>query len=263
MDSGDQTILTQPRAPGWRAAGAGPVRARWLAALFAMAGCVALSACAPRRAEAPAPGPATQATRATVPAGAREFAVDPDASVVTMLVRRGGKLSGLGHVHVVTSADESGRVWFGTTPDLSGFEVRVPVDAFVVDDPAARAAAGPEFAAKVPDDARAGTRRNMLGPDVLDAARYPEIVVSSVGPLADTAPSNLRVRFVVRGAELEREVPVTARIDASAVSVQGIFKVLQSELGIKPFSIAGGAIAVADEVEVRYEIIAKPVGSAR
>jgi len=140
LDSGDQTILTQPRAPGWRAAGAGPVRARWLAALFAMAGCVALSACAPRRAEAPAPGPATQATRATVPAGAREFAVDPDASVVTMLVRRGGKLSGLGHVHVVTSADESGRVWFGTTPDLSGFEVRVPVDAFVVDDPAARAA---------------------------------------------------------------------------------------------------------------------------
>ena len=87
--------------------------------------------------------------------------------------------------------------------------------------------------------------------------------MSSVGPLADTAPSNLRVRFVVRGAELEREVPVTARVDAGAVSIQGSFKVLQSELGIKPFSIAGGAIAVADEVEVRYEIVAKAIGSAR
>jgi hypothetical protein len=198
-----------------------------------------------------------------VPAGAREFAVDPDASVVTVLVRRAGTLSGLGHVHVVTSADESGRVWFGTTPDLSGFEVRVPVDAFVVDDPAARTAAGPEFAAKVPDDARAATRRNMLGPDVLDAARYPEIVVSSVDPLANTAPPSLRVRFVIRGAELEREVPVTARIDANAISVQGSFKVRQSELGIKPFSIAGGAIAVADELEIRYEIVAKAIGSAR
>ena len=139
----------------------------------------------------------------------------------------------------------------------------MPVDAFVVDDPAARAAAGPEFAAKVPDDARAGTRRNMLGREVLNSANYPEIVVSSVGPLAETAPPTLRVRFVVRGAELEREVPVTARIDAESVSVQGTFKVLQSELGIKPFSIAGGAIAVADEIEVHYEIVAKPVGSAR
>ena len=263
MDSGYQSILTQARVPGWRRAGVGRVSRRWLAPLLASAACVALAACAPRRPEAPAPGPATQAPRATVPAGAREYAVDPDASVVTMLVRRAGKLSGFGHVHVVTSADESGRVWFGTTPDLSGFEVRVPVDAFVVDDPAARAAAGPEFAAKVPDDARAGTRRNMLGADVLDAARYPEIVVSSVGPLADTAPPQLRVRFLVRGSELESEVPVTARIDANAVSVQGSFSVLQSELGIKPFSIAGGAIAVADQVEVRFEIVARPAGSQR
>jgi len=180
-----------------------------------------------------------------------------------MLVRRAGKLSGFGHVHVMTSADETGRVWFGTTPDLSGFEVRVPVDAFVVDDPAARAAAGPEFAAKVPEDARAGTRRNMLGSDVLDAASYPEIVVSSAGPLDDTAPSKLKVRMVVRGAQLEREVPVTAHIGADLVSARGSFTVLQSELGIKPFSIVGGAIAVADEVEIHFDVVARAVGASR
>jgi YceI-like protein len=198
-----------------------------------------------------------------VPAGAREFEVDPQASVVTMLVRRAGKLSGFGHVHVVTSDGETGRVWFGAAPDLSGFEVRVPVDAFVVDDPAARAAAGPEFAAKVPEDARAGTRRNMLGSDVLDAASYPEIVVSSAGPLDDTAPSKLKVRMVVRGAQLEREVPVTAHIGADLVSARGSFTVLQSELGIKPFSIVGGAIAVADEVEIHFDVVARAVGASR
>jgi hypothetical protein len=223
----------------------------------------ATSGCAPRRPEAAAPGPATAAPRATVPAGAREYAIDPDASVVTMLVRRGGKLSTFGHVHVVTSADETGRVWFGTTPDLSGFEVRVPVDAFVVDEPAARAAAGPEFAAKVPDDARASTRRNMLGPDVLDAARYPEIVVGSAGPLPNAAPSQVAARIVVRGAMVEREVPVTARVNADSVTAHGNFAILQSELGIEPFSIMGGAIAVADEVEVRFDIVARPVGGAR
>jgi polyisoprenoid-binding protein YceI len=201
--------------------------------------------------------------RAEVPAGAREFEIDPEASVVNLLVRRAGKLSGFGHVHVVTSADETGRVWFGATPDLSGFEVRVPVEAFVVDDPAARAAAGPEFAAKVPEEARSGTRRNMLGPDVLDAARYPEIVVSSAGPLDDTAPSSLKIRIVIRGAQLEREVPVTARIGVDSVSARGSFTVLQSDLGIKPFSIAGGAIAVADEVEIRFDAMARAAGGSR
>jgi polyisoprenoid-binding protein YceI len=225
--------------------------------------CAALAGCATKRAEPPAPGPATSAPRAAVPAGAREFEVDPEASVVTMLVRRAGKLSGFGHVHVVTSDGETGRVWFGAAPDLSGFEVRVPVDAFVVDDPAARAAAGPEYAATVPEDARTGTRRNMLGPDVLDAARYPEIIVGSAGPLADTAPSKLAVRIVVRGTQLEREVPVTARIAADSVSAQGTFTILQSELGIKPFSIVGGAIAVADEVEIRFDIVARAIGSSR
>ncbi len=192
-----------------------------------------------------------------MPQGAREFAIDPAASVVAMLVRRGGKLSGFGHVHVITSGSEAGRVWLGTTPDLSGFEVRLPVSEFVVDDPQARAAAGPEFAAKVPEDARTGTRQNMLGPDVLDAARYPEVVVSSAGPLSDPPPSTLKVRIVVHGAQQEIEVPVEARVDASAMTAKGSFRIRQSDFGIKPFSIVGGAIAVEDEVEIRFEIGAK------
>jgi len=263
LEYGNHSILTQPAGRGWRVRPKGPGPNRWPALLFAAVACAALAGCATRPPEPPAPGPATSAPRAAVPAGAREFEVDPEASVVTMLVRRAGKLSGFGHVHVVTSDGETGRVWFGAAPDLSGFEVRVPVDAFVVDDPAARAAAGPEFAATVPEEARTGTRRNMLGPDVLDGAHYPEIIVGSAGPLGDTAPSKLAVRIVVRGAQLEREVPVTARIAADSVSARGSFTILQSELGIKPFSIVGGAIAVADEVEIRFDIVARSVGSSR
>ncbi len=150
LDSGDPEILTQPDARGWRGGRGRPARRRRWKFLLAGLAWLAIAACAPRRAETPAPGPATTAPRAAIPSGAREYEVDPDASVVTMLVRRGGKLSGFGHVHVVTSANETGRVWFGATPDLSGFEVRLPVNEFVVDDPAARAAAGAEFAAKCP-----------------------------------------------------------------------------------------------------------------
>jgi YceI-like domain len=199
---------------------------------------------------------------AAVPPGAREFAIDEDASVVTMLVRRGGKLSAFGHMHVVTSGSESGRVWLGTTPDLSGFEIRLPVEEFVVDDPQARAAAGPEFAANVPEDARTGTRQNMLGPDVLDAARYPEVVVGSIGVLSSLPPSTVKARIVVHGVQQEIEVPVETRIDAGAIAAKGSFRIRQSDFGIKPFSIVGGAIAVEDEVEIRFDIAAKAIAGA-
>ena len=261
MDNRDTWILTQPHDGRGRRV-TKPGHSGWYALVSTGFVCFAIAACAPRRAEAPPPGPAPTTPRAAVPAGAREYQVDPEASVVTLLVRRAGTLSGFGHVHVVTSAEETGRVWFGSTPDLSGFEIRVPVEAFVVDDPAARATAGPEFAAKVPEDARSGTRRNMLGPDVLDSARYPEIIVSSAGPLAATPPAKLRIRMVVRAGELEREIPVTARIEPDSVAARGCFTVLQSELGIKPISIMGGAVAVADEIEVRFDIVAKAIGGA-
>jgi polyisoprenoid-binding protein YceI len=258
LNSGNVSILTQRHdRRGPRQGRTGACVARGV--LIALVG-IGLASCAAQRAAAPAPQPATAPPRAAIPAGAREYQIDPEKSVVTLLVRRAGKLSNFGHVHVVTSENETGRVWFGVTPDLSGFEVRVPVNELVVDDPAARAAAGPEFAATVPEDARAGTRRNMLGPDVLDVASYPEIVVSSVGPLADSAPATLRVRLLVHGSELERQLPVDAQVSADAVTAKGSFTVRQSELGIKPFGIVGGAIAVADEVEIRFEMVAQAIG---
>jgi polyisoprenoid-binding protein YceI len=225
--------------------------------------CLAVAACAPRRPEALPPTPTPAVAQAPVPKGARVFEIDADASTVTMLVGRAGKLSSFGHLHVFTSGSETGRVWFGATPDLSGFEVRLLVSEFVVDDPQARAAAGPEYAAKVPDDARTGTRRNLLGPEVLDAANHPEVVVSSIGPIKASPPSAVNVRMVVRGAQQEQVIPVEATVSDGVVTAKGSFRIRQSDFGIKPLSIAGGVVAVADEVEVRFDIVARAVGASR
>jgi hypothetical protein len=35
---------------------------------------------------------------------------------------------------------------------------------------------------------------------------------------------------------------------------RGSFRILQSDFGIEPFSVAGGAIQVADEVAVAFEV---------
>lgn len=219
-----------------------------------------LGGCVQRRAEVPAaepvpvpPPPAAMAEDA-VPAGARVYEIDPDASVVTLRVYRAGPFARLGHNHVITSTGESGMAWVAAEPGQSGFVVRVPVAGLEVDDPAARAAAGQDFPGEVPADAREGTRRNMLRPEVLDGDRYPEIVVRAAA-LGGTWESPVaEVRITLRSETRPLSVPLAIEVQGNALVARGSFQVLQSEFGITPFSVAGGAIQVADPVEVAFEI---------
>jgi hypothetical protein len=190
-------------------------------------------------------------------ARADAWKVDPERTIVTIIVRRAGPLARLGHDHVITSAEERGRAWIGPTPADSAFELELPVERFEVDLSEPRAAAGAEFAAPVPDDARAGTRHNMLRTEVLDAAEFPLITVRSTAASGDWAQPVIRLSVTLRGATREFDVPVIVERDAATVVARGELRFNQSDFGITPFSVAGGAIQVADTLEVRFEIAAR------
>jgi hypothetical protein len=44
--------------------------------------------------------------------------------------------------------------------------------------------------------------------------------------------------------------------ESGAVAARGSLELSQSQLGLTPFSVAGGAIQVADTLEIRFELIA-------
>jgi polyisoprenoid-binding protein YceI len=223
-------------------------------ALVALAGCQS----PPQPATtAAAPAAAAVMTGPVAPsAGALAYAIDPARSVVTVVVRRAGPLARLGHDHVITSADEHGTVWLGAAPADSAFAVSLPVDRFEVDLPAARAAAGPEFSTPVPDDARAGTRQNLLRPAVLDAEAFPEITLRSAGASGDWPQSLVQIVVTLKGVERTQSVPVSITRDATGLVARGALRLRQSDFGITPFSVAGGAIQVADVLEVSFVIAA-------
>ncbi len=202
----------------------------------------------------PAPVAAAETTGSTIPSGATAYVIDPDRSIVTLRVYRAGRLARLGHNHVITSGNESGYVWTSGTPATSGFEMRVAVAELVVDDPAARAAAGLEFPGVIPDAAREGTRDNMLRAEVLDGARHPQIIVRADSLGGTWEQPTVAARVTLKGVTRMIDVrPAIAR-DAGSIVARGAFRVLQSDFGITPFSIGGGAIAVADAVDVSFEI---------
>lgn len=226
----------------------------------------AATGCGPRRAETPPPVPPLAGAPVVrpPPEGAQVLAVDADHSTVTLRVHRAGRLAKLGHNHVITSGTESGYAWTNGALAGSGFEVHVPVAALVVDDPAARAGAGPEFPGELPEAAREGTRRNMLRAEVLDGEHYPEIMVRADSLHGTWERPVVAARVTIKDHVRAIEVPLTILREPGAITATGSFRILQSDFGLTPFSVGGGALQVADEIEVSFTIRASgtpPTGS--
>ncbi len=241
----------------------GTVRASRCAALVALA---MLASCRSTTTPPTPPANASQsqsiaAAATTTGAVTRRLQIDPERTVVTVIVRRAGPLAKLGHDHVITSADEAGSVWLGSTPADSSFELTLPVDRFDVDLPAARAAAGVEFAAPVPDDARTGTRHNLLRAEVLDKEHFPTITLRTSAASGAWPQPIVRVAVTLKGVEREQEIPVVVELDADGLTARGELRLNQTDFGITPFSVAGGAIRVADTLEIRFEIAAASSGA--
>ena len=213
----------------------------------------------------PAPGPAGPQGPAAVPAAPREagiaLRVDTERSLLTILVHRGGPLARLGHNHVIAVRSLAGVVRLARERESSTFELRLAVAQFTVDEEALRALEGPDFAAPVPDDARSGTRRNMLSEALLDGEHYPDIVLRSQR-IART-PEGFQVTIAIGLKGLARSISLPVHIEESdgGLIATGETPLLQSALGLEPFSVMLGALRVEDELRVRFRVLARPAAA--
>ena len=225
--------------------------------LALLGGCRAPALRVPPAAPAQPPPSPTQAPQLGTP-----YEIVPQASLLTILVYRGGALASAGHNHVIASHDLSGTIYVPAAILDSSFEVRVPVATLTVDEAALRAQQpAAEFPADVSESAKDGTRRNMLGETLLDAQHNPEIVLRSLQLTAitgaDSGTVQAQVQSSVRGQLRTFTVPVRYRIAADgALEASGEFPLRQSELGLTPFSALLGALQVQDEMRISFRIMA-------
>lgn len=233
-------------------------RRRALRATLALAAVCAIPGCTPSPRESAAPPTVVAPTPLvpSAPATAVEHVVDRARSEVRVLTFRAGPLARLGHSHVLVSRDVTGRVALPDDAGATTFVLELPVAAFAIDEPAARAAEGPEFATvPTPQDVE-GTRRNLLGPQVLDAAAFPSLRVVGVGATGGPADYVVRARIEFRGGATPLEVPVHVERAGDELVATGEFRITQTALGLTPFSVALGALQVRDELVVRFRIVA-------
>jgi hypothetical protein len=184
--------------------------------------------------------------------GAPVFRVDSAKSFVVILVRRGGSLAQFGHDHVVASHDVAGYI----SPDEGRADLYVPLGTLVVDEPALRSEMGLDTQPS-PTDIE-GTRRNMLE-KVLEADRYPYAMIAVNGKAASGSTQPLRFAVALHGVTLSLDAPMQYRSAADEVTASGTFAIDQSQFGIVPFTVLGGAIAVQDRVNITFQIVATRV----
>jgi len=220
--------------------------------------CLGLAAC-PRPTQPPAPTPSVPPT-APSPApetiGATTYRIDPQASALHILVYRGGTFARLGHNHVMSSKSLTGRAWMHPQLAQSGFEITFAVADLIIDDPDARRAAGTDFPPEIPEPDKQGTRKNMLRAEVLDAEQYPRVEVKSA-KIEGALPSlQVTARVTIKQTTRDVVVPVKVTVTGDRLTATGEFAILQTDFGIKPFSVGMGALEVKDRLDIRFNLVA-------
>lgn len=213
-----------------------------------------LAACAPAglpRAPSPAGASAVAAPAADWRApylrwqadGQSVLRLDAQHSLIAVLVRRAGPLARFGHDHMVAIRQLDGYV----APAHNRADFQFRLDQMTVDEADLRTQAG--LTPQPTADAIAGTRHNMLA-RVLDADHFPLVHVHA----ERTGGEQLQASITLHG--VTRTLPLAAQRepDGAGLRVRGTVKLRQTDFGLVPFSIMGGAMAVQDELELRFDL---------
>ena len=166
---------------------------------------------------------------------AEQRAIDTQKSSIRVHVSRSGVFSAFGHDHDIAAPIARGTA----DPAAHKVELHVQAAALKVRD------------SKVSDKDRAEIQKTMLGPEVLDVARHPEIAFRSTSAEAAGAGGwKLQGTLTLHG----ETKPVVVQVSEKGGHYVGHAVLRQTDFGIKPVKVAGGTVKVKDELRIEFDI---------
>lgn len=223
------------------------IRTAFLLACAVLASCTPLPPAPPSALAVPA-APAAMPAPAWQRQGVQLLHIAPAESLLTITVRRGGALARLGHDHVIASRSLQGVV----APALGRAQFQFRLDQMSVDEESLRQAAG--LTTTPSAEAIAGTRHNMLV-RVLEAERYPWVSIDARrAGKQDVFEADITLHGVTRTVQVPVRIEQAA--DGRRLQASGSLLLKQSDFGIVPFAVLGGAMAVQDQMELAFRITA-------
>ncbi|MFT3929499.1 MAG: YceI family protein [Spongiibacteraceae bacterium] len=188
-------------------------------------------------------------------AHATRYAIDPINSSITLRVYRDGPLARFGHNHTIAITQIQGVVYREADLAQSEVELSFPVAEMIIDSPDDRAKAGPDFPGVISAEAIAGTRANMLGPQLLAAAQYPTIALRTVSVSGQWPELKLIVEISLRKFTSQIVLPVHISETNDSLIADGEIALSQVQLGLTPYSVLGGGLRVSDNIDARFHLV--------
>ena len=231
------------------------------AVLVALAAVLAACASAPKQQAVPEAAPEAALVRAPqgfpvdvyerlAAQGEAVYRVGPADALVVLTVRRGGSLARLGHDHVIASRSMQGFV----APAQGRADLYMPLAELTVDESALRTEAGLDTQ-PTPSDIE-GTRTNMQD-KVLRVREFPYALVQVRDVDAKKQAASASVSITLLGTTRTSTVPLVLVATRDGLRAIGMMELKQSEFGIAPLSLLGGALQVEDAFKVRFDIRAR------
>ena len=186
------------------------------------------------------------------------YRIDPERSEVVAITRPSGLGAGLSHHHVIEAKGLEGQIVHDpAAPEKSSIEISAPTVKLVNDDPAAVARHGHK--PKLSEDDRKKVAHSIQGSDQLDGAKFPKLSFKSTAarPLPN-GKLELVGQLSIRGVSREVKIPVTVTAADGTLRGEGKLDITHTQFSFKPVSMLLGAIANADEVEIRIKLVATP-----
>jgi polyisoprenoid-binding protein YceI len=162
--------------------------------------------------------------------------IDASHSTLTVFVYKSGLFSAFADNHVIKAPIAGGSIAEESSPRV---DLAVHAADLTVIDPGLAA------------DRRAEVQTRMLGPQVLDVTKFPDITFTSTA----ITPAG-KDRWTVNGSltlhgQTRAIMFAVARLNGR---YRGDVAIKQRDFGIEPITIAGGTVKVKDEVKIQFDL---------
>jgi polyisoprenoid-binding protein YceI len=185
------------------------------------------------------------------------YSIDSAKSKIEIQVAKDGFFKAFGHDHVVTATKFAGNVQFEAAKvENSTVSFTAEANSLRVVDPGES------------EKDRTEVQTTMLGEQVLNVSRHPQIQFSSSAVKVVSASKNafdLQVKgtLTLHGTQKPVTLPVHLQIsDDGSLSCDTEVSLLQSDFGITPYKAVGGTVKVKDKLKLIFHIVATKAASS-
>jgi polyisoprenoid-binding protein YceI len=172
-------------------------------------------------------------------------------SKVEIHVGKDGAFKAFGHDHLIAAKEISGEAQFDAQKiEASSVRLQIATKSLTVVDPGES------------EKDRKEVQATMVGEKVLDVAKFPEITftsseISGAKKNAQGWEFTISGKLKLHGVEKSVSFPLRVQTEDATLRGEGEISILQTDYGITPVKVGGGAVKVKDKLKITFTLVAR------